>query len=137
MIRMQPEYPTAHHILGGIYAAKGMYPEALNEVHTTIKLTGGAPNGLIDLGNTYTMMGKRDETLAILNKLKTRKEYVSPFGLAILYAGLGDKENAFECLERAYAAHDSQLQYLKADTRLTSLRSDPRFTDLLRRMKMV
>lgn len=137
MIRMQPEYPTAHHILGGIYAAKGMYPEALNEVHTTIKLTGGAPNGLIDLGNTYTMMGRRDETLAILNKLKTRKEYVSPFGLAILYAGLGDKENAFECLERAYAAHDSQLQYLKADTRLRSLRSDPRFTELLRRMKLV
>ena len=49
------------------------------------------------------MSGQREKALAILNKLKTTKEYVSPAELAILYAGLGDKEGAFQELERAYA----------------------------------
>ena len=82
------------------------------------------------------MSGKRDEALAILNRLKTSKEYVSPAGLAVLHAALGDKEAAFRWLERAYAAHDFQLQYLKIDPRCDSLRSDPRFADLLRRMRL-
>jgi hypothetical protein len=56
--------------------------------------------------------------------------------LALLYTGLGDKEAAFHWLERAYAAHDSQLQYLKVDSRYDNLRSDDRFADLLRRMRL-
>src|SRR2546423_6309571 len=110
VIRMQPDYPLAHGGLASTYAAKGMYAEAINEFQTAISLYGVVPNGLIDLGYVYAMSGKRDEALAILNKLKTVKEDVSPTGLAILYAGLGDKEAAFRWLERAYAAHDSPLQ---------------------------
>src|SRR5205814_1363569 len=112
------------------------HAEAINEFQKANSLYGVAPNGLIDLGYVYAISGKRDEALAILNKLKTSKEYVSPTGLALLYAGLGDKEAAFQWLERAYAAHDSQLQYLKVDPRYDSLRSDPKFADLLRRMKL-
>ncbi len=70
----------------------------------------------------------------MLNKLKTTKEYVSPAELAILYVGLGDKEAAFGSLERAYAAHDLQLQYLKVDSGFDPLRTDPRFQDLVRRV---
>jgi hypothetical protein len=80
------------------------------------------------------MSGKRDDALAILNKLKATKEYVPPAELAILYAGLGDKEGAFQTLERAYAAHDPVMQYLKAGPQYDSLRADPRFQDLLRRV---
>ncbi|HEX6731662.1 MAG TPA: hypothetical protein VF074_16675 [Pyrinomonadaceae bacterium] len=69
-----------------------------------------------------------------LEKLKTTKEYVSPAELALLYAGLGDKEGAFASLEKAYAAHDVQMQYLKVDPHYDSLRSDPRFNELLRRV---
>jgi TolB-like protein/DNA-binding winged helix-turn-helix (wHTH) protein/Flp pilus assembly protein TadD len=135
VLRMQPDYALAHTGLARTYAAKGMYAEAINGFQKAISLYG-VPNGLIDLGYVYAVSGKRDEALVILNKLKTSKEYVSPTGLAILYTGLGDKEAAFEWLERAYAAHDSQLQYLKVDPRYDSLRSDPRLEDLLRRMKL-
>lgn len=93
-------------------------------------------NGLTEQGYAYAMWGKRGEALAILNRLKTSREYVSPAGLAMLHAALGDKEAAFLWLERAYAAHDSQLQHLKVDPRCDSLRSDPRFDDLLRRMRL-
>jgi hypothetical protein len=54
--------------------------------------------------------------------------------VAVLYAALGDKEQAFAALERAYTAHDFQLQYLKVEQHYDILRSDPRFTDLVRRV---
>jgi TolB-like protein/DNA-binding winged helix-turn-helix (wHTH) protein/Tfp pilus assembly protein PilF len=135
VIRMQPDYPLAHSGRASIYAAKGMYAEAINELQTAIKLYG-VPNGLMDLGYVYAVSGKRAEALAILSKLKTSKEYVSPTGVALLYTGIGDKEAAFQWLERAYVSHDSQLQYLKVDPRYDSLRSDSRLADLLRRMRL-
>ena len=64
----------------------------------------------------------------------SRGEYVSPGELAVLYVGLGDKEAALESLEKAYAAHDLQLQYLKVDASYDPLRDDPRFQDLVRRV---
>ena len=86
------------------------------------------------IGSKDLRFVKGADAVAILNKLKTTKEYVSPAELAILYAGLGDKEGAFQSLERAYAAHDLQMQYLKVEPHYDSLRSDPRFTDLMRRV---
>jgi TolB-like protein/DNA-binding winged helix-turn-helix (wHTH) protein/Tfp pilus assembly protein PilF len=135
VIRMQPDYPLAHSGLASTYAAKGMYAEAISELQRAISLYG-VPNGSMDLGYVYAISGKREEALAILNRLKTSKEYVSPTGVATLYTGLGAKEAAFQWFERAYAAHDSQLQYLKVDPRYDSLRSDPRFSNLLLRMRL-
>jgi hypothetical protein len=66
--------------------------------------------------------------------LKRTKEYVSPAELAILYAGLGDQEGALSSLERAYEAHDLQMQFLKVDPHYDSLRGEPRFQDLMRRV---
>jgi hypothetical protein len=86
------------------------------------------------MGYAYAMSGKRDAALAILHKLKSTKEYVSQADLSILYAGLRNKEEAFQSLERAYDAHDLQLQLLKVEPHYDSLRSDPRFTDLMRRV---
>jgi len=66
--------------------------------------------------------------------LKTTKDYVSPAELAFLYVGLGDKEVALESLERAYRAHDLQMQYLKVEPHYDALRSEARFQDLMRRV---
>ena len=88
----------------------------------------------IYLGAAYARAGGREKAQAILKRLQTSKEYVSPGGLAALYAALGGREQEFASLEKAYAAHDLQLQYLGVDPSLDTLRSDPRFTDLLRRV---
>ena len=66
--------------------------------------------------------------------MQTSKEYVSPAELSLLYAALGEREQAFASLEKAYAAHDLQLQFLGVDASFDSLRSDPRFQDLMRRV---
>ena len=69
--------------------------------------------------------GQHEEARTILKELETTKQYVSPTELAILYAGLGENDRAFQSLERAYSAHDLQLQYIGADPSLDSLRPDP------------
>jgi TolB-like protein/predicted Zn-dependent protease len=134
VIKLQPNGSNAHLFLGFAYEAKGMYADAINEYQRTISIDGETTSYLIYLGHAYAMSGKRDEALAILNKLKATKEYVSPADLAILYAALGDKEAAFQSLERAYSAHDLQMQYLKVLPHYDPLRSDPRFADLMRRV---
>jgi serine/threonine protein kinase/Flp pilus assembly protein TadD len=134
VIELQPDFSFAHYFLGVSYAMKGMYPEAIAEYQKFSSLEGEKTENQIYLGYSYAMSGQRDKALAILEKLKTTKDYVSPAELAILYTGLGDKEGAFQALERAYAAHDLQMQYLKVEPHYDSLRSDSRFADLMRRV---
>jgi tetratricopeptide (TPR) repeat protein len=131
VIKMQPDFRDAHAFLGYTYAAKGMYAEAIAEYQKVISIDGETTTTQVFMGYAYAMSGKRNEALAIRDKLKTTKEYVSPCELAILYAGLGDKDEAFAALERAYAAHDSQMQFLKVEPHYDSLRPDPRFRDLM------
>lgn len=135
VIELQPSLTGVHLCLGTSYAMKGMYAEAIAEYQKENTNEGEITTGVqAYMGYAYAMSGKRDEALAILHKLKSTKEYVSPAELSILYAGLRNKEAAFQSLERAYAAHDLQLQFLKVEPHYDSLRSDPRFTDLMRRV---
>jgi tetratricopeptide (TPR) repeat protein len=134
VIELQPDFSFAHYLLGLSYAMKRMYPEAIAEYQKFSSLEGERTSNQIYLGYSYAMSGQREKALAILKKLKTTNEYVSPAELAILYTGLGDKEGAFQALERAYTAHDLQMQYLKVEPHYDSLRADPRFADLMRRV---
>jgi len=126
--------PLTHTVLGYTYAEKGMYREAIAAYQEAIKLGGDGPSTQIYMGAAYAKAGERERAQAILKQLETSKEYVSPGELAILYVALGEREQAFTSLEKAYAAHDLQLQYLGVDPAFDSLRSDPRFADLLRRV---
>jgi adenylate cyclase len=86
------------------------------------------------LGAFYAKAGERKKAQEILKRLETSKEYVSPGELTVLYAALGEREQAFASLEKAYAAHDLQLQHLRAEIFFDSLREDSRFKDLMRRV---
>jgi tetratricopeptide (TPR) repeat protein len=131
---MQPDDAYAHIYLGMMYAAKGQYAEAIAGYQKNISLNGEKPGTLCYLGYAYAQSGKRGEALAILDKLKATTEHVSPAELAILYVGLGDKEAALASLERAYQAHDLQMQFLKVEPHYDVLRSEARFQDLMRRV---
>mgnify|MGYP003288743410 CR=1 FL=1 len=133
MLELEPDSRFAHAELAITYAEKGMYAEAIAEAQ---KVDWNSTQAQIYLGYIFAKAGKRGEALAILNRLKSTKEYVSPAELAILYAGLGDKEGALALLERAYDQHDLQLKDLRIGLGYGNLRSDPRFQDLLRRMRL-
>jgi hypothetical protein len=86
------------------------------------------------LGAAYALAGDREKAIGILKKLQTTKDYVSPGELAALYAALGDKDAAFASLDKAYAEHDLQLQFLKVDPSFDPIRDDPRYQELLRKV---
>ena len=80
--------------------------------------------------------GKRSEAKRILGQLLVMRQqrYVSPYEIAVIHVGLGEKDQAFEWLERAYQEHSSWLSYLNVESRLDPLHSDPRFANLVRRV---
>ena len=81
--------------------------------------------------------GRTAEARKILGELQRRSKtsYVSPYMIATIYAGMGEKNNAFQFLEKAYQERSPDIPYfIKADLRIDNLRSDPRYADLLHRM---
>ena len=133
-IELNPGHGLSHLMLGFIYEGKGMYEQAISEFQKAMSINGETTSVQIYLGYALAMSGQRGKTQAILNKLKTTKDYVSPSELSYLSIALGDKEGAMALLERAYAAHEPHLQNLKVDPHFDSLRSDSRFIDLMRRV---
>jgi serine/threonine-protein kinase len=127
-------FPNTHLILGRVYAAKGQYAEAIAAYQEAIRLGGDTSSTEIYLGAAYALGSERERAQAILKRLQTNNQYVSPAQLTVLYAALGEREQAFTSLERAYAARDLQLKFLGVDPAYDSLRGDPRFQDLLRRL---
>ena len=127
----------AHYLLGVGYQGSGQTLEAIPEYQKAIELSQGDEDPIAALADVYAATSRRAEAQKILHECLRQSEtiYVSPFMIATIYAGLGDKDKAFEFLEKAYQERSSDLPYfLRADLRMDSLRSDPRFRDLLGRM---
>jgi len=116
------------------HAAKGNYQRAIEEFRKGIRTDGEASWTLCYLGYALAKAGYRKEAVDTLTRLKTTREYVSPAELAVLYVGLDKKEEAIALLEKAYAAHDLQMQNLNVDPHYDGLRTDPRFQELVRRV---
>jgi tetratricopeptide (TPR) repeat protein len=133
-LEMDKTSAASRFILGYAYDAMGQYNEAITEYQETMRVAGVDTSTQCYLGYALAKAGKRTEAEALLKQLETTKEYVSPAELAILYIGLGDKERSLSALERSYAAHDLQMQYLVADPHYDSLRSEPRFQELVRKV---
>jgi tetratricopeptide (TPR) repeat protein len=135
-LEMDPNSGIAHWALGNVYVQKGMYEEAIAEYKTSIPLSGDSPDELASLGYVYGLSGKRREAQAVIDELKERSErcYISPTIIAFVYAGLGEKDEAFTWLEKAYDGRDFILVLLRVDPTFDPLRSDPRFENLMRRV---
>jgi len=115
---------------------KGMYGDAESEIQKAIDAGGRDPNFLASLEHVYAAQGKLPAVRRLLGELdeESKRSYVSPYHAAVLYAALGEKDQAFERLGQAARERSTLLVYLRKDPRLEVLRSDPRFQDLLRRV---
>ncbi len=133
---MDPTYWYARMLLGLAYEAKGDLSPAVAELQKARKIETSIPWLLAELGHAYAVSGKKREAEQVLNELKdwSKRSYVPAYGIAEVYVGLGEKEQALASLEKAYADRSMLLTFLKVDPEFDSLHSAPGFKDLVRRV---
>jgi len=135
-VELDPNLSWGHLWIGQVYLQQGRYDEAVDEIKKAIALSDGNVRDIATLGHAYALAGKRAEALKVLDELqgRARQKYVSPFFIALVYTGLGEKDQAFEWLEKAYEERHPYLILIKVEPVFDGLRSDPRFADLVRRV---
>jgi tetratricopeptide (TPR) repeat protein/DNA-binding winged helix-turn-helix (wHTH) protein len=132
-LRMDPNFIRAHQGLGMVYEQQKRFDEAIAEFRKAEQLSGGGIVPLGALGYVYAFTGRRGEAERILSRLleRERENETSPYYIATVYAGLGDKDQVFAWLEKI--KHLRTIRLIKTDPRFDSLRDDPRFAALLLR----
>ena len=135
-LELDPNFFVAHRYLGLAYEQKGMYAEAIDEFQKALTLSNGTTLMKAHLGHAFAVAGKTNEAQQILDELKDRASqvYVPAYHIAVIHAGLGQTDMAFEWLEKAYEERAEFMVYLKADPRLDGLRADSRFLALIGRV---
>ena len=134
-IELDPTFWFSHCFLGRAYEQKGRLPEAIAEFQRALEVEKDNTEIWSGLGHAYALSGNRAEAQKVLDHLKelSAHSWVAPYNVAVIYAGLGEKDQAFALLDRAYKDRSYYLAvYLPTDERLDNLRSDPRFAELRR-----
>jgi serine/threonine-protein kinase len=135
-LEMEPNFAAGHRPLGMAYEQKAMYSEAIAEFQKALEVSRGNPFALGSLGHAHAVSGNREKARQTLSDLLalSKRRYVSPFDIAVVYTGLGDKDRALEWLEKALDDRSLEMIFLKVDPRFDSLHADPRFAMSLRRI---
>jgi TolB-like protein/DNA-binding winged helix-turn-helix (wHTH) protein/Flp pilus assembly protein TadD len=137
MQELDPNLDLGHLYCGDVYVQQGKLAEGIQELEEAVALSNGStPRTIAHLAYAYAVAGRKNDAERLLSNLKQvfKQAHVHPDLVAGVYAGLGQKEDAFEWLEKAYQVHARDLLELKYDPHFASLRPDPRFVDLLRRI---
>jgi tetratricopeptide (TPR) repeat protein len=136
LIELDPNFGPAYEYLALSYLKLGRNAEAIAAAEHAVDLSNRSGISLGDLGYVYAVAGKRTEALDKIKELEakyTQKVAIGAY-LAAVYAGLGDKDKAFEWLEKDFEARNGKLSEVRSSLQYDSLRDDPRFKDLLKRM---
>ena len=133
-VEMDPARANAHWDLGNAYEANGMYAESVAEHLEEFRLKGEAPETIGELRKAFESGGIKGFWRQRLAQLKARPGYLEPFVLVNIYLSLGDNDQVFAWLEKAYRDRNPNMVSLKSAPRHDVLRSDPRYDDLMRRV---
>jgi tetratricopeptide (TPR) repeat protein len=135
-LEIDPSFQLAHIYLGEAYTAKQNYQAAIAELQKALAISNGDVWAASEIARTYALVGQRSKSEAILRDMlhgaKNRENLV--IELAIVYTALGENDQAFACLEKAYQVHDGSMILLTVVPEFQSLRLDPRFKDLAQRV---
>ena len=134
---LDPKDWSQHYSLGVGYEGLGKPQQAIPEYQKAIEMAGGLQIASVALAHAYSALGKKTEAEKILRDLerKLKETSASPYTMATIYAGLGENDEAFEFLEKAYSEKSLDISWsLKSDFLLDNLRPDPRFKTMLRRI---
>jgi TolB-like protein/Tfp pilus assembly protein PilF len=123
-------------LIGQAYGQQGKYPEAIVELIKTRDLPGGFAPATSELGYIYAVSGQRTKAQEFLRELQERakQEFIDPYYVAMIYLGLGEQDEAFAWLNKAYEERSYWLLWLRVEPKFDHLRSDSRYQDLVHRM---
>jgi TolB-like protein/DNA-binding winged helix-turn-helix (wHTH) protein/Tfp pilus assembly protein PilF len=135
-IEMNPSFPLAHLWLGRAYQAQRRYDDAVAEYAAASKVLVDWPVTMAAIGHVYAISGRRQDAERVLQDLQNLqgRKYVTPYGLALVYAGLGDRTSALDWLDRAVSDKSNWLVWLNRDPRFAGLHGSPRFDALVHRV---
>lgn len=132
-IELDPHFPPAYALLGLVQQHRGELDESSAAFQRAIQLSPQSPSMQAAFGNALALSGKHSEAREILGKLSelATQRYVSPFDLALLHLAVGQNDEGFRWLDKAFEDRSFELISLKVDPRLNFVKSNPRFTSLL------
>ncbi len=135
-LEMNPNFGLAHLWLGRAYQEKKMYAKSIEEYQITLQAIPDWPVALAAIGNVYGLKGEKAEAKRLLDTLKSlsTRRFVTSYGVALVYAGLGEKDQTFLWLDKAFDERSHWLVWLKTDPRWAPVRSDKRFAELVNRV---
>jgi TolB-like protein/DNA-binding winged helix-turn-helix (wHTH) protein/tetratricopeptide (TPR) repeat protein len=138
-INLEPHFFVAYLWLGQAYEQKKMYAKAIETFQKGIDLAERHPQLVASLGRVCALAGERDKAQKYLAELRamSKGRYVSPYLFAVVYEGLGDKQETFAWLEKVSQERSFFLIWLNVEPRFDNLRDDPRFQTLLRRLNLM
>jgi DNA-binding winged helix-turn-helix (wHTH) protein/TolB-like protein/Flp pilus assembly protein TadD len=137
VLGMKSDFALAHLWLARTFLEAGRIEESLAETASAESVIPEWSVLIAQRGYTLGVMGRVDEARAVLGEMErmSARRFVTAYGVALVHAGLGDKEQAFAWLEKAFAERSHWLMWLRLDPRWKNLRGDPRFAELLERLK--
>jgi Tfp pilus assembly protein PilF len=138
-LALNPTAEETHRLLGLVYLQQGLYDEAAASFKEALASSEHDALAFAGLGHVAALRGRDAEARAVLQELheRARTRYVSPVAQAGLYVTLGERDSAFEWLEKAYQERRGWLAYLKIEPMLDGLRADSRFHRFLERMRLL
>ncbi len=137
-LELDAEYVAAYRVLGWANEQMAQYDAAIEAHERAASLSDNSPGFRAQLGRAYAMAGREAEASALAEEMIATSEtrHVSSHDIAVIFAALGDKDRAFEWLEKACDQRAEHIPYLQVNPRLDRLRSDPRFHALLERLDL-
>jgi TolB-like protein/DNA-binding winged helix-turn-helix (wHTH) protein/Flp pilus assembly protein TadD len=138
-VELDSNFAAAHLLLGEGYVQAGLHSEGISEMKRAASLSGGSPLYTAQVAVALAAAGRKSEALRMAHELETsaKKRYVSPYGLAQIYATLNSNEDTFKWLQAAYSDRAVWMGYLAVDPIFDRYRSDRRFQELLGRVGLL
>ncbi len=133
---LEPNFWLAHLFAASAYIEKEMYEEAIVEANQAKELSGGSSQAIAFGAYALAKSGNRAEVKTTLKELLklSKKRYVPPYHIALVYQGLGERDKTLEWLNRAFEERDPKLAFLKVEPKWNNLRADSHFQELLRQV---
>ena len=138
LVEFEPQLTRGHALLGWASLLAGDHEKGLAELERAASLSSEGTLFYAQLGEAYGLAGKEEEARAVLRKMRAlaQERYVSPYHFAYVHAGLGEKEEALDWLEKAYQERAGAIYGIKGSFLFQNLQGHPRFQALLKKMNL-